>query len=134
FNWAFLGRFLLNITFLFGLIEPGKTSHLPGGWSIGIEWVFYLAFPLFVMFAQTLRTMFVLLFLALVINQLYVSALFGDGKTLGDEWVAYIQFPVFLVYFIAGIASAEMYLRLGALPKPNPWLCRVVPLLCLVLI
>ncbi|MDE3061373.1 MAG: acyltransferase, partial [Pseudomonadota bacterium] len=46
FNADFISRFLLNITFLFGVALPQKSSIVPGGWSIGVEWVFYLSFPL----------------------------------------------------------------------------------------
>ena len=41
-----VGRWLLNVTFLFGLTNPGDTSLVIGGWSLGIEFVFYLTFPL----------------------------------------------------------------------------------------
>ncbi len=36
---------LENVTFAFGLIHPNH-SLATGGWSIGLEYVFYLAFPL----------------------------------------------------------------------------------------
>ena len=39
---------LLNVTLTFGLVNPGATSTVVGGWSIGIEVVFYALFPLIV--------------------------------------------------------------------------------------
>ena len=41
-----LSQVLLNASFLFGLHDPAVQSLLIGGWSLGIEAVFYLAFPL----------------------------------------------------------------------------------------
>ncbi|MDR2186509.1 MAG: acyltransferase family protein, partial [Azonexus sp.] len=35
----------LNLSFLFGLANPGQTSVITGGWSLGIEFVLYLMFP-----------------------------------------------------------------------------------------
>jgi peptidoglycan/LPS O-acetylase OafA/YrhL len=32
-----VGRWLLNVTFLFGVANPGDTSLIVGGWSLGIE-------------------------------------------------------------------------------------------------
>jgi exopolysaccharide production protein ExoZ len=112
FNLAFLHRFLMNITMLFGLATPGHFSHVPGGWSIGIECVFYLTFPLFVLFARRLITLAILLMFSLALNQLYVSVLFANRETVITHWVEYIHFPVFLVYFVAGMLAAEIYERL----------------------
>lgn len=103
-----LASFILNGTFLFGIVEPGNTSAVVGGWSIGIEWVFYLLFPLFLIFIRSWKTMLTVLLLGLVLNQAYVIALTAEN-TIGRTWLQYTVFPVFLVYFTAGIICAELY-------------------------
>src|SRR5438067_1887408 len=40
------GTGLLNLSFLFGLGNPTLISAVNGGWSLGIEFVFYFIFPL----------------------------------------------------------------------------------------
>lgn len=44
----FWQRALLNVTFVFGFLSPGETSAATGGWSLGIEFVFYCIFPVIV--------------------------------------------------------------------------------------
>lgn len=140
-NVEFFHRFILNVTMLFGFAMPGKASIVPGGWSIGIEWVFYLAFPLSLLFLRRMKAVVALLAAAYVINQVIVYALLGDS-TMGVQWNYYTVFPTFLMYFLAGqfIAMAHIYLqqhRAGgeALPFPDSrWLCRLVPLASLVFI
>jgi peptidoglycan/LPS O-acetylase OafA/YrhL len=133
-----LNAFILNASFLFGLAEPGRTSSVTGGWSIGIEWVFYLAFPLMWVFLARLRGIIVILLASLLINQLYVYSLLKNGGTIADHWTKYVHAPVFLVYFVAGIASAEIYrnirLRAPALSNAFQWLARFAALGCLAFI
>jgi len=139
-NAEFFQRFFFNITMLFGLATPGKTSIVPGGWSIGIEWVFYLAFPLFLLFIRRLRSVVALLVGAFILNQVIVYALLGEASVAG-QWTYYTNFPTFLVYFVAGIAVAIFYNHLQhrpgrpALPFPDRrWLCRLVPIASLAFV
>lgn len=48
FSW---GRLLENLTLSFGLFHPNHSMVL-GGWSIGLEYVFYLVFPLLLLLAR----------------------------------------------------------------------------------
>jgi len=103
-----MASFMLNSTFLFGIVEPGNTSAIAGGWSIGIEWVFYLFFPLCLVFVHRLKTMFIILLFGIILNQVYTAAI-NSQNTIAEMWVQYSVFPVFIVYFIAGIICAEIY-------------------------
>ncbi|MFO0388289.1 MAG: acyltransferase family protein [Alphaproteobacteria bacterium] len=116
YEFTTLKTFLLNATFLFGLAAPGLTSGITGGWSIGIEWVFYLVFPLFWIFLPNLKMMFALLAASILINQIYVGSLFRQAD-LGTVWFDYTNFPVFLVYFIAGMLCAMLY---GIISRKHP--------------
>lgn len=107
-NLSTANSVLLNVTFLFGTALPGKLSMVTGGWSLGIEAVFYCLFPVFLLFAPRLRTLLVLTSAAVLINQLYVANLIHTYEFHGHE---YTVFPVFLVYFLLGILVAEWYRR-----------------------
>ncbi len=125
----FLHKFLLNVTFLFGVDNTGKNSIVPGGWSIGIEWVFYILFPLLLLFARSGRVMAVLLAGGVILNYVCANAALAH-TTLVDGWVDYTHFSVFFVYFIAGIVTAELYERTRTRFTGNawPWLARLMPL------
>jgi len=53
FSWA---RLLENVTFTFGLIHPNH-AMVVGGWSIGLEYVFYLAFPVLAILLRSLAAL-----------------------------------------------------------------------------
>ncbi len=74
--------FFLNALFVFSLI-PGKHGSLVGGgWSIGIEMIFYILFPFFLVIAGNLRSAFIS-FTLLLITSLLTTKYYGvflDGK------------------------------------------------------
>jgi len=43
---------LLNMTFLFNLVPGYQTSIVPAGWTVGVEMVFYMIFPLLYRFSK----------------------------------------------------------------------------------
>ena len=135
---SFISRFLLNISFLFGFSAPGKSAVVPGGWSIGIEWVFYMVFPLFLMFGRNLRHMVVLLIASIAINQAIVAGVLKDGDFV-SQLPAYTTFPAFLMYFVGGIIIAMVYKRLHSgysvvQIKDSWWLSRLIPLFAIAFI
>ncbi|MGE0755261.1 MAG: acyltransferase family protein [Alphaproteobacteria bacterium] len=146
-NWKFVSNitsvshakiFIYNISFLFGFSDPGALSGVTGGWSIGIEWVFYIAFPLLWACLSGWRTMLVLTLLALGINQLYVASIFPEGD-FGSLWVIYTQFPVFIVYFLSGILCADLFQRFykhqpAGLSSEQQWLARLGIVLCIFIV
>jgi peptidoglycan/LPS O-acetylase OafA/YrhL len=96
-----LREFFLNTTFLFGLVHPASSSFLVGGWSLGIEAVFYLLFPAFI--AAALRPRLGLPVFALLIG----LQLWWIGTTVGSGGYAataavYHQAPAFAAYFMGG--------------------------------
>ena len=95
-----MAKTYLNATLLFGLGEPGKWSAVGGGWSIGIEAVFYLAFPIC---AALARSRFALAVAAAVFvgQLLYFEQLLAEG-TLNSNWTAYIHPASFCFYLFIG--------------------------------
>ena len=92
---------LLNLSFLFGAFTPSLSSFAIGGWSLGIEFMFYLALPLLVrtLPSRTLRTV---LFVALVVLQwIWIDRTVGTlGLAVSTH--SYHQVPAFAAYFFAG--------------------------------
>ena len=108
FSTTSLSGIFLNATFLFGWGLPVKTSLITGGWSIGIECVFYTVFPLLLLFARDVRKLLIGFIAAALLNQLYVGSLIrADGMRSYD----YTIFPTFIVYFMLGVSAAAIYVR-----------------------
>jgi len=95
----------------------GGWQLVPGGWSIGVEFTFYLIFPIFFAFVTTLRRAVLVFLTAMVVGAALNSALIGPlaakfGFTTADNFLYYWFFnqaPIFalgaVVFFI--IQSVE---------------------------
>lgn len=98
----------MSVTFLFNLAPKMQDGIVWGGWSIGIEWVFYLLYP--VIFVMCNHKKLIAVIWALSI---YVST--NIGKIPGATGVEiYMNILNHMVFFIAGIA---VYLWLQELKK-----------------
>ena len=102
YDLAFFQKAILNITFTFGLGNPGKVSLATGGWSLGIEFLFYFLFPAILPFvAASAISGLTILLSSLIIQLVYVQyQIVGPGGF--SNWSDYIQFASFSSYFIAG--------------------------------
>ncbi|WP_281661955.1 acyltransferase family protein [Microvirgula aerodenitrificans] len=91
----------LNLSLLFGIGNPGLTSIATGGWSLGVELVFYLLFPLLLLArapAVALRAAVLRYFAQMIFIAVQVKGL----SDLGRNWVNYTQL-LFVFYFYAGM-------------------------------
>lgn len=95
----------LNVLFLFGFGNPGATSPVTGGWSLGIEFVFYLVFPAALALAST-RYWPAWLAIAFATQHVFIE-LTLRGATLESQWSAYTQFLAFIFYFAAGCTIGQ---------------------------
>ncbi len=95
----------LNVTGAFGFI-PGYYSLVAGGWSIGMELVFYALFPL--LRALSTRWLLVLVGAAYLLRTVWVHAVWSPGLTIHEVWTSYTLLPSFLVFFVLGIALARL--------------------------
>ncbi|MGZ5180969.1 MAG: acyltransferase family protein [Ramlibacter sp.] len=94
-------RLLLNATFAFGLRDPVTWALLIGGWSLGIEFVFYLGFPLLARAAAAPVLRWPVLGLLALVQAGWIRQTIGvHGWPEGV--VAYHQAPAFAAYFFAG--------------------------------
>lgn len=105
-----INQYLLNITLLFGFSNPGETSMTPGGWSIGIEAVFYFLFP-FIFLFRNVKAMAALAAASFALHFVYVHTI---HTTPSDKslWGSYTQAITFLCYFVAGVLGAVIFNKL----------------------
>ncbi|MFD0667404.1 acyltransferase family protein [Ramlibacter sp. MAHUQ-53] len=123
-------RLALNASFAFGLYDPGVWALAIGGWSLGIEFVFYLAMPALVRVLPRPGLRWVVLALLVAVQAGWIAATVG-AHGLAAASVAYHQVPAFGAYFFAGClvgwaqrrglpplsarAGAAVWLAMGAL-------------------
>lgn len=97
---------LSTFTFTFGLLPKYYETFVWAGWTLGVEMLFYLVFPLFGSISKNILTTF-FLFIASLLLSLYVSTvLFVD---LGNY--AHLNILSQLPYFLFGVFLYSLYER-----------------------
>ncbi|MHA6641360.1 acyltransferase family protein [Mesorhizobium sp. A623] len=117
----------LTATGLFGLQMPGMNSGAVAAWSLGIEAVFYLIFPIVALLiaGARLRTLAVAIAILLVGQHAALRLLRGqDGA---EFWFNYANPLMFAPYFAIGLAVFRAPIRMNAL---NFWLTLAI-LVCI---
>lgn len=94
----------LNVTFMFGLVPGKHESVVMAGWSIGIEMLFYILFPLLAATIKTIRGV-VIAFVVACILSAWVQ--WKMGPTFGSY--AYMNVHTHLPFFIAGIGGYRIW-------------------------
>lgn len=99
---AFLAKLGANVFFLFGWFYPATQSMLVGGWSLGIEAVFYTLFPV-MMWTLSSRYLGWLFWLVLLVVQVaWIHGTIGaDSGYLANTFI-YHHAPAFAAYFMGG--------------------------------
>jgi len=97
-----------NLSFSFGLHHPNR-ALVTGGWSIGVEWCFYLAFPLLVLCARSLTLLAVLTLAAIGCAWSYsANAVIGSDA---QRFAAYVLPQNHAFAFLAGALLAKLRAR-----------------------
>jgi peptidoglycan/LPS O-acetylase OafA/YrhL len=97
-----LVSYLLNATFLFGFFNPSTNATLVGGWSLGIEAIFYLLFPCLMLTFRSTR-LAVAVFVALLAIQIgWIAMSLGQSGSYAQNAELYFQAPAFAAYFMGG--------------------------------
>ncbi|HWI81256.1 acyltransferase [Ramlibacter sp.] len=95
-------RLALNASFAFGGYDPVVWALPVGGWSLGIEFVYYLAFPLLLALLPR-RAWWLTAFVALALLQwFWIGRTAGSADGYAASAVAYHQVPAFAAYFFGG--------------------------------
>lgn len=105
---------ILNVSLLFGFAAPGATSLLDGGWTLGVEFVFYLLFPL-IPLALGARRLVPAMCVALALQVAFVSFLAPRDLITDDNWSLYASPAAFGFYFICGCYIGERLRQPAAL-------------------
>ena len=104
-------RVVENVTLSFGLIHPNH-SMVIGGWSIGLEYVFYLVFPALLWLA---RSRLVLYLLAVSLALWALPYVFVVVETAAEprRLHAYVQIPNHAFQFLLGAIGADLRARIA---------------------
>jgi exopolysaccharide production protein ExoZ len=97
-----LQQVLLNATFLYGFTDPATSALLVGGWSLGIEAIFYLLFPLLLVAALRPRVGLALFLALLAVQAGWILLTVGSATGYEANAVRYHQAPAFAGWFMGG--------------------------------
>jgi peptidoglycan/LPS O-acetylase OafA/YrhL len=95
----------LNVFFLFGLVPGEHESLVMAGWSIGVEMLFYLAFPVLLVFLRGVITTAAGFLLACVLS----AAVYNSFETIGQGAYGYMNLFTQLPFFIAGMLCYQIW-------------------------
>jgi exopolysaccharide production protein ExoZ len=104
-------RLLENLSLSFGLFHPNHSLVL-GGWSIGIEYVFYLALPLLVLLMRKPGLIYVAALLALLPAIPYAFE-FVQAAPEARKFHVYVHIPNHAFFFLLGGAIADLRSRVS---------------------
>ena len=120
-------KLLWSASLLFGFANPGHASLLMGGWSIGIEIVFYLLLPLLIWLLRSQLAIALATLAALVYAVAFVNfTLEGQQSFDAALWGAYTQPAAFFGYFMSGVMLAALFTAFPA--KARLWPALVLAL------
>lgn len=126
---------LLNMLFLHALSPTAINNVVPGGWSIGVEMLFYMIAPLLFFLAMN-RTRLLLASASLLAISFAVTSMSDCNGTLecnvSNNSFSYfwppVQWPCFIVGMWAWYAFHSHLLGASDVPRHAPWLYLAIAL------
>jgi peptidoglycan/LPS O-acetylase OafA/YrhL len=122
----------LNFIFAFGLVP--FSGFIWGGWSVGVEMIFYIVFPVLILLIRNHKTALVFLFAASLACYLIRNALHAQHLSAPElhrwDW-SYFSFASNFYFFAFGLYAYQL---VKIFEKSSVWLKIVIPLVVTVLI
>jgi len=114
-----LPEIALNLVFLNNLLPSTATSLVNAGWSVSVEMLFYMAFPLIFLHIRSLKSAVVLTAASIVIAQ--VARVYLEQILVPPMYtMAHYSIAMNLPYFSMGVAAYLSYEHLRATPWSDP--------------
>ncbi len=113
-------RLLQNLTLTFGLFHPNH-AMVVGGWSIGVEYVFYLVFPWLAWWLRRRDVLHVSTLASLALAYAYAP----DPSATQSMWTAfnrYVELPNHACLFLLGAVVADLRRHIRARVSTLPLL------------
>ena len=110
---------VLTGTGLFALHLPGLSSNVVGGWSLGIEGMFYVLFPALILLTEGMQARRMLWIVAVLVIVQQLAIHLSRGHRLEISWYLYVSPIVFAPFFGLGVA---IFLKPRAPRLVNLWI------------
>lgn len=109
FGYHNVNNIILNLTFTFGFAPP--TGFVWGGWSVGVEMIFYAIFPVLLLLIRTHRAALIFLVVSIVVSCILRSVLHSQylsaDPTARYDW-SYFSFASNMCFFAMGMYAYQL--------------------------
>lgn len=113
--WHSVGKVFINATFLFNLLPQQQEGFVWASWAIGVEFLFYVLFPLFYYRTPTLSRRLTLVFVTGLVTLLFFSVLpYLHVEEATRAGYANSSLLRYLPVFAIGMVSFDIAQRLHA--------------------